>query len=132
MAQAALAPALQEIHQKFETAFNAGDLNALLALYEPEAVFVGMGGEILRGHNEIRSAYEPLFNAKAQIRLETVGIIESTNGLVLMHGRWKLIGTAEDGSPVSHEGTSAEVLRRQADGSWRYTIDNPFVPLTSA
>ena len=123
---------MQEIHRRFERAFNAGDMTALLALYEPEAVFVGMGGEILHGHDEIRTAYEPLFAANAQIRLETVGIIESTDGLALMHGRWKLSGTAEDGSRVSHEGTSAEVLRRQADGSWRYTIDNPFVPMTSA
>jgi hypothetical protein len=26
----------------------------------------------------------------------------------------------------STEGTTAEVVRRQADGTWRYLIDNPF------
>jgi uncharacterized protein (TIGR02246 family) len=129
MALAALAPALQDIHSKFEAAFNAGDIDALLALYEPEAVFVARGGEILRGHDEIRIAFERMFAAKIRIHLETAGIVEGVEGLVLMHGCWTLTGTQADGTPLETMGTSAEVLRRQPDGSWRYAIDNPFVPM---
>lgn len=128
MAQAAIAPALQDVHRRFEAAFNIGDMNALLALYEPEAVFVSPGGEILHGRDEIRSAYEPMFASKARIRLETAGIVEGVDGLVLMHGCWTLKGTQPDGTPMEMKGTSAEVLRRQGDGTWRYAIDNPFVP----
>ena len=128
MSQAALAPALQDIHRKFEAAFNIGDIDAILALYEPKAVFVASGGEILRGHDEIRTAYEPMFARKAQIRLATSGIIETTDGVVLMHACWTLKGAGPDGVPFEQKGTSAEVLRRQTDGSWRYAIDNPFVP----
>lgn len=29
----------QEIHSEFERAFNSGDVEALLALYEPQATF---------------------------------------------------------------------------------------------
>ena len=129
MTQAALAPALQDIHRRFEIAFNAGDIDAMLALYEPEAVFVAPGGEILRGHDEIRGAYEPMFASGAKIRLDTAGIIEGTDGVVLMHGCWTLSGTQPDGSPMELKGTSAEVLRRQHDGSWRYAVDNPVVPV---
>lgn len=128
MAQAAIAPALQDVHRRFEAAFNIGDMNALLALYEPEAVFVSPGGEILHGRDEIRSAYEPMFASKTRIRLETAGIVEGVDGLVLMHGCWTLTGTQPDGTPMEMKGTSSEVLRRQGDGSWRYAIDNPFVP----
>lgn len=129
MAQGAIAPALQDIHRRFEAAFNAGDITAMLALYEPEAVFVAAGGEILHGHDEIRTAYEPMFAGRAQIRLETAGIVEGVDGLVLMHGCWTLTGTGPEGAPFETKGTSAEVLRRQGDGSWRYAIDNPFVPV---
>jgi uncharacterized protein (TIGR02246 family) len=129
MTQAALAAALQDIHRRFEAAFNTGDMDAMLGLYEPEAVFVAPGGEILHGHDEIRGAYGPMFASGANIRIETAGIIEGTGGLVLMHGRWTLSGTQPDGSPLEMKGTSAEVLRRQHDGSWRYAVDNPFVPL---
>ena len=129
MTPAALAPALQDIHRQFETAFNSGDIDAMLALYEPEAVFVAPGGEILRGQDEIRGAYEPMFASRAKIQLETAGIIEGTDGLVLMHSCWTLTGAQPDGSPLELKGTSAEVLRRQNDGSWRYAVDNPFVPM---
>ena len=41
--------------------------------------------------------------------------------LALMHTPWTM--TMPDGS--SPAGTTAEVARRQADGSWKYVIDNP-------
>jgi ketosteroid isomerase-like protein len=41
--------------------------------------------------------------------------------------RWQLTATGPDGSPISMTGHSAEVARRQPDGSWRFVIDNPFV-----
>jgi ketosteroid isomerase-like protein len=40
--------------------------------------------------------------------------------------RWTLEGTAPDGSPVDMAGTSADVLRRRANGSWGVLIDDPW------
>ena len=37
---------------------------------------------------------------------------------------WSLNGTGPDGNPVALGATTAEVARRQADGTWRYVIDN--------
>jgi ketosteroid isomerase-like protein len=44
----------------------------------------------------------------------------------LARGRWKLTSTGADGAAETIVGTSIEVLRRQADGSWRYVIDHPW------
>ena len=129
MAQTAIAPALQDIHRRFETAFNNADLEAILALYEPQALFVNTDGAVMHGHKEIRRAFAAVFASGARIRLETAGIMEGTDGLVLMHGRWLLSGNGPDGEAFEQRGTSAEVLRRQANGSWLYAIDNPFVPM---
>jgi len=130
MGQAALAPALQDIHVKFQTAFNNKDLDGILALYEPEAVFVNSDGGVLHGHEEIGSAFAQIFSGEVQIHLETAGIVEGTDGLVLMHSRWVLSGAGPDGQPVEQRGTSAEVLRRQPNGTWLYAIDNPFAPVS--
>ena len=35
-------------------------------------------------------------------------------------------GTGPDGQRVSLTGQSADVLRLQSDGSWRFVIDNPW------
>lgn len=129
MGQAAIAPALQDIHRRFEAAFNAADLDGIVALYEPEAVFVNSDGAVLRGQEEIRAAFTSIFSSGAKIRLETAGIVEAIGGLAMMHGKWVLTGCNEDGVPEEQRGTSAEVLRRQPDGSWLYALDNPFVPV---
>ena len=129
MGQAAIAPALQDIHRHFQTAFNNKDLEALMALYEPEAVFVNLDGGALHGQEEIRSAFAQIFAGDVQIHLETAGIVEGTDGVALMHGRWVLSGTGPDGQPSEQRGTSAEVLRRQPNGAWLYALDNPFVPV---
>jgi ketosteroid isomerase-like protein len=41
-------------------------------------------------------------------------------------GVWSFDGTAPDGETVWLEAKNADVLRRQADGTWRFVIDNPW------
>jgi ketosteroid isomerase-like protein len=41
-------------------------------------------------------------------------------------GVWSFSGTGPDGEPVRLAASNADVLRRQADGSWRFVIDNPW------
>ena len=110
-----------EIHRLFEQAFNRGDVEAILALYEPGAVLVA-GGKTVVGHECIREAYGVYLAGGARMRLETRAVIESGEGLAVLHGAWSL------GPPAETQGLSTEVVRRQADGSWRFVIDNPNTP----
>ena len=118
----------EEIHKEFVEAFNAGDLEALVALYEPEAVFVVDGNRPVIGIEAIREAYRGFLAAHPKISLETRGIYRRGDDIALLHGRWKLTGTGPDGAEVSREGRNTEVVRRQADGSWKFIIDNPLTP----
>ncbi len=111
----------QEIHVLFERAFNIGDVEAILALYEPGAVLVS-GGKPVTGHNGIRDALNVFLSSGAQMKLDTRAIIESGEGLAVLHGAWSL------GPPSATQGLSTEVVRRQPDGSWRFVIDNPNTP----
>src|SRR5690349_8287470 len=111
----------REIHVLFERAFNAGDVDAILALYEPGAVLV-TGGKPVTGHDAIRVAYDAILSSGAQMKLDTQAVIESGEGLAVLHGRWSL------GPPSASQGLSTEVVRRQPDGSWMFVIDNPNTP----
>ena len=42
--------------------------------------------------------------------------------LALTHTRWRL--DIPDGEPM--EAVTAEIVRRQPDGTWKYAIDNPW------
>jgi ketosteroid isomerase-like protein len=110
----------QEIHLLFEQAFNNGDVEAIVALYEPGAVLV-VGDELRTCHDRIRDAYTSLL-AGARMKLDTRAVIESGEGLALLYGIWSL------GPPSGTQGLSTEVVRRQADGSWMFAIDNPHTP----
>ena len=46
--------------------------------------------------------------------------------IALVVNGWTLEGTGPDGEPVRMEGQASDVLRRGADGGWRYLLDYPW------
>lgn len=50
----------------------------------------------------------------------------TASDLALSTVKWTLKGTSPDGQPVQMEGTSSDILRKQADGRWLFMIDNPW------
>jgi uncharacterized protein (TIGR02246 family) len=119
------APSPEAIHRAFTTAFNAGDIAALLALFEPDASIAPAPGEVVTGLDAIREALSGFLALKGQMSIETLRVIPSGD-VALLHGMWLLTGTGPDGSPLELAGRNTEVVRRQADGSWRFVVDNPF------
>lgn len=97
---------------------NAGDVDAVMGLYEEGAVFVDLDGAVT-GLDDIRSAHQAFRDSGLTLTLNDVAVFEADN-IALVHWSWTV--RRRDG--FSAEGVSAEVLRRQADGSWRFIIDN--------
>jgi uncharacterized protein (TIGR02246 family) len=119
------ADTLEEIHRLFSTAFNAGDLDALMALYEPEATLIPQSGEVMRGRNAIRQILQQFLALKGTMQLQSLYVI---NGpcVALLSSRWKLTGIGPDDKPIEMSGKGAEVARWQPAGDWLLTIDHPF------
>jgi uncharacterized protein (TIGR02246 family) len=115
----------QDLHPLFARAFNAGDPDALIALYEPGATLVPTPGQPVTGAGLIRTALNGLLGLKGTIALETRGVLLAGD-VALLHAQWTLTGTMPNGSPLEMAGRSNEVARRQPDGSWLYVIDDPF------
>ena len=115
-----------DAHRLFERAFNAGDLEGLMALYESDAVVIPQpGAEPIKGTKAIRSALEQFLALKGKVELETKHVVQHGD-IALLRSAWRLKGTGPDGKPVEMSHGSAEVVRRQPDGSGRYVIDHPF------
>jgi ketosteroid isomerase-like protein len=104
---------------------NSGDLDALMTLYEPEAAFAAQPGTLAHGPRGVRESLAAFIAMKGTLDIQVTRILEA-GGLALVAGRWSFTGTAPDGSPVRLTGRNGDVLRRQADGSWRFVIDNPW------
>lgn len=116
----------EEVHALLEAAFNSGDLDAFVAVFEPEATMASPpDGRRAHGTGEIRAALAPAFALHPRAEIEVVDTLES-DGLALTHAHWALTGTDPgDGSSVEMSGRGTIVSRRQGDGSWRIVIDNP-------
>ena len=112
------------MHAVFLAAFNAGDIDTLLNLYEDDAGFVTGDGNLISGHAALRATFEFFLGMKPKMEMETVSVREAA-GLALLSGRWVLTGTDSDGSAIRMTGTTQEVARRGADRAWRYVIDDP-------
>ena len=114
-----------EIDTLFADALNAGDLAALVALYEPEASLMPSPGNVVVGKAAIGEALAGFLAAKPSMKI-TARTLSQTGDLALVSASWQLAMTGPDGQPATMSGRSVEVVRRHADGNWLFAIDFPF------
>jgi uncharacterized protein (TIGR02246 family) len=106
------------VSAQLEAFLAEGDIDGLIGLYEEDAVFVDTDGAV-KGLAEIRDAHQRFHDAGLTLVLHDSAVFE-TGDIALVHWSW----TVRHRDGLSIEGASAEVLRRQADGSWKFIIDN--------
>jgi uncharacterized protein (TIGR02246 family) len=106
-------------------ALNRGDLEAALALYEPNAVLIAQPGQLARGSAELRTALAGFIGLKPTLRSQTQDVVE-VDDIALYVGRWTLQGADPSGNAITMGGESSDVLRRQQDGHWLIAVDNPW------
>ncbi|WP_419992540.1 YybH family protein [Streptomyces boninensis] len=92
---------------------NAGDVDGLVALYEPDAVLAFPPGNLATGHAEIRKVYEQ-FVAAAPV------LSPGRQHPALISGDLALTA-----STLTNGDITVEVARRQPDGSWLWSADQP-------
>lgn len=111
-----------EASKLFEERFAAGDLDGLMDLYEDAAVFTNAQG-VHAGPAAIREVLAGYLSTGASISMNESVAFE-VGDLALVHWAWTM--DFPDGREAA--GATAEVLRRQSDGSWKFLIDNPDGP----
>lgn len=109
-----------DLHKRVQEAFNSGDVEALVALYEPDARMATPEGEFVTGLDAIRNQWAGFIALGGRLTLETRHAAE-VGDIALLRNDWTFAG---DGMEFSSR--TAEVARRQADGTWRYVIDHPY------
>ncbi len=115
----------QELQSLFVVAFNSGDLDALLALYEPNAALATQSGVPQVGMEKLGDSFRTIIGMKGKMAIDTTYAVE-TDGIALLRGAWSMESMTPVGKPVTMKGHSIEVARRQPDGSWLFVIDHPF------
>jgi uncharacterized protein (TIGR02246 family) len=125
MSQSLLAASPQEAVDRADEAFNRGDLDAMLAFYEEDAIMLFAPGQAVRGRDALREALLELLALKPVASHHAIHVIESDD-LALWNSAWTVTGTAPDGAPVELSGSNAVIFRKGPDGGWRVAIENPW------
>ena len=103
---------------------NSGNVQAAVDLYEPTATFVAEPGKLVSGHAAIREVMAGFVASKPRIEMK-VPIVVLSGDLALTVSEYTVTSTGPDGKQTSSSARGTEVVRRQADGTWRFVIDNP-------
>lgn len=108
-------PALEpeDLDRYFLERANAGDVEGVVALYEPAALLAFPVGHVTVGSEQIRGVYSDLFAGSPSF----AGQIRPP----VRHGDLAITSTIRPGN------ATVEVARRQADGTWLWVIDQPSV-----
>jgi uncharacterized protein (TIGR02246 family) len=92
-----------------------GDVEGMAALYEPDAVLDCGSGQLARGREAIRAFYAGLVAAGRKFDL-------GNQRAAIVSGDLALTSTRLPNGTVT-----AEIARRQADGTWLWAIDQPAI-----
>ena len=118
---AALEPG--DVHIQFFEAFKAKDVEALVNLYEPDALLM-IPGSPIAGIDAIRQGME--MGVESGLSFEHESLVAHQSGdIAVLDCKTMVTETAADGTVNSYSSTSIEIVRRQADGTWRFVIDLP-------
>jgi ketosteroid isomerase-like protein len=114
-----------DVHRLFAERFRLGDLDGMMELYDPEAIFLTQAGEVVAGTNAIRELLAGFLQLADTFELEHDHAFQS-DGVALLQDAWTLQGRDPEGNPVEMADQTAGIARRQADGGWRIVVDNPW------
>ncbi|MEV8639366.1 nuclear transport factor 2 family protein [Streptosporangium sp. NPDC051023] len=115
-----------ELNELFVEAMNAGDLDLAMSCWDENTVFqTAPGTDPVRGLPALREALQQFIDTKPHLTIEELHRVEAGD-VALVALRWHLVGTGPDGEPIEMGAVDSNVFCRQADGTWRIRIDNPF------
>ncbi len=107
----------EELARLFLEHANQGNVEGLVALYEPGAVLALPDGRVAVGSEEIRRFYSTLLSTRPHFE-------PGMQRPALRAGNLALTS-----SQLTTGAVTAEVARQQADGSWLWVVDQPAISM---
>jgi uncharacterized protein (TIGR02246 family) len=108
----------------FEQHLNAGDLDAVMVLYEPDARFVGRSGETVIGRDRVREVLAGMIRTKTRLESRVVKAV-TVDDIALLYTDFQGTMLDASGQTVAIHHRAVEVLRRQPDGAWKLIVGDP-------
>jgi uncharacterized protein (TIGR02246 family) len=115
----------EDCDRLFSEGINAGDAAAVAALYEPGATLALEGGGIASGSSAIRGFLDVFVAMKPKLTMNVVRVLRGGDDVAVLYNDWRMTFTDSEGRQQHDAGKAIEIVRRQADGSWKFVVDDP-------
>ncbi|MEM1440676.1 MAG: SgcJ/EcaC family oxidoreductase [Pseudomonadota bacterium] len=116
--------AVREHGQTWLKHYKAGDIDALMALYEPDAILALHDQPMRRGVDEIRAYFEPgMGQSEIEFELDIEHVEVYGDQAWLVSKYWLRATAKSSGYVYEDAGRSMLIYRRGSDGEWRIAAD---------
>lgn len=111
----------QDAHATLAAAFNTGDVDTVLSMYDFNGIIVPEPGKPVSGREKFEEAIKAILSIKGKMEIKTVYCLQTGN-LAVGRSEWNIT----DGQEVKISSRGIEVMKEQADGTWKIVIDHAF------
>jgi uncharacterized protein (TIGR02246 family) len=112
----------EECDALFARYLNAGDVDALLELYEPQASHVRPDGVVPYGRDAIRSSLDEFVAMHPTLTATVKNVVRAGDDLAVLYDDWTLAAAGPNGEPIDISGKGVHIVHRQLDGTWAFSV----------
>lgn len=111
----------EDAHKTLAAAFNTGDVQTVLKMYDFDGIIVPEPGKPVSGREKFEEAIKGILAIKGKMDIKTVYCLQ-TGDLAVGRSEWNIT----DGEEIKVSAKGIEVMKQQADGTWKIVIDHAF------
>ena len=111
----------EDVHTTLANAFNTGDVDIVMSMYDVAGIIVPEPGKPVSGKEKFEEAIKGILSIKGKMEIKTVYCLQTGN-IAVGRSEWNI--TDNDEVKISAKGI--EVMKQQADGSWKIIVDHAF------
>lgn len=108
----------------FLQALNSGDVDSVVALYEPDGVVAPDPARLVAGQAAIESMVTEFLAQGPRFVLHDSEVVQAS-GIALVRSRWTVNTVDSGGTSAENDIAPTLVARQQPDGHWLVVIDRP-------
>jgi uncharacterized protein (TIGR02246 family) len=111
----------EDAHATLAAAFNTGDVATVMNMYDVNGIFVPEPGKPVSGKEKFEESIKAILSIKGKMEIKTVYCLQTGN-IAVGRSEWNIT----DGKEVKVSAKGIEVMKQQADGTWKIVVDHAF------
>src|SRR4051812_43178207 len=107
----------EAVHETLAAAFNTGDVDTVLSMYDYNGIIVPEPGKIASGKTKFLEAIQSILSVKGKMEIKTVYCLQAGD-VAVGRSEWSIT----DGDEIKVSAKGIELMKQQPDGSWKIVI----------